>query len=143
MNHINMIIQAVIYVSKEPITGYDITKIIQAKSGNKHQQVYRELAKLAKRDDMNVESIPQEGKPDKKIYSFKKENNFSFITNHKSDFTKTDVGYALLLNDFIYGTDIYDDYVDLMSDTEMNFLEKNAQKIKIESLKRNLVNAKG
>ena len=53
-------------------TGYDIAKRFQGTFGNfwnaSHQQIYHELGKLAKNDLVTWKDVPQEGKPDKKIY---------------------------------------------------------------------------
>ncbi|KFA99460.1 PadR family transcriptional regulator [Vibrio sp. ER1A] len=52
--------------ANENITGYDISKAISAKGLKwSHQQVYRELPKMP----LNMTYVPQEGKPDKKLYS--------------------------------------------------------------------------
>ena len=54
-------------------TGYDITKEFSNAVGHfwkaSHQQVYRELNKLAEIDAVTCRLEPQEGKPDKKVYS--------------------------------------------------------------------------
>lgn len=60
-------------LSREPTTGYDITKAFSHKVGHfwkaSHQQVYRELNKMSKQEWVTSEVIQQDGKPDKKIYT--------------------------------------------------------------------------
>ncbi|WP_423250079.1 hypothetical protein [Vibrio mediterranei] len=56
------------------LTGYDISKIIDGKDLYwSHQQVYRELPKMA----LKMVYVPQEGKPDKKVYSLPNETFYS------------------------------------------------------------------
>ena len=54
-------------------TGYDVTKKLSGTIGlfwsASHQQVYRELNKMLKMSWVNSSFFPQQGKPDKKIYS--------------------------------------------------------------------------
>lgn len=134
MSNIGMVIKAIIYKANEPITGYEITKRIKSKTGNQHQQVYRELAKIAKRPDVVVERVYQKEKPDKKVYSFKKQNDFEVECSTNSDFSKTSVAYALLLNDVMYGTDLYDGYCQLMKQSEQSFFITNEKHMVLEPL---------
>ena len=134
MSNVGMVIKAIIYTSPEPITGYEITKQIKNKTGNQHQQVYRELGKLADRDDVIVEKIAQSEKPDKKVYKFAPDNNFSVDCKAESDYSKTALAYGLLLNDVMYGTDLYDEYMNLMQNVEKEFYLKNADKMLLEPL---------
>ncbi|NUY55293.1 MULTISPECIES: PadR family transcriptional regulator [unclassified Salinivibrio] len=54
-------------------TGYDITKAFSTTISNvwkaSHQQVYRELTKLAERGAVTYRLEPQVGKPDRKVYA--------------------------------------------------------------------------
>lgn len=50
-------------------TGYDLTKLIPNSS---HQQVYRELGKLQEFGFVSFDVVPQEDKPDKKVYTIVK-----------------------------------------------------------------------
>ncbi|EAS41872.1 PadR family transcriptional regulator [Photobacterium profundum] len=54
-------------------TGYDITKEFSHSIGYfwkaSHQQVYRELNKMAGNDQVTCQLEPQDGKPDRKVYS--------------------------------------------------------------------------
>lgn len=54
--------------TNEPMTGYDTAKTLSER-GYKwaHQQVYRDLNKMP----LNLKHQPQEGKPDKKLYTLK------------------------------------------------------------------------
>lgn len=60
-------------LSTRDATGYDITKEFSASIGYfwkaSHQQVYRELNKMAQNDQVTCVLEPQEGKPDRKVYS--------------------------------------------------------------------------
>jgi DNA-binding PadR family transcriptional regulator len=59
-------------LSHEPCSGYDISKRFEESVGcywqASQQQIYRELGKMEKQGWVRYESIPQVGKPDKKIY---------------------------------------------------------------------------
>lgn len=60
-------------LSTRSATGYDITKEFSGNIGYfwkaSHQQVYRELNKMAEVGQVTCVIEPQDGKPDKKIYS--------------------------------------------------------------------------
>lgn len=60
-------------LSTRDATGYDITKEFSSSIGYfwkaSHQQVYRELNKMAQSGQVTCVLEPQEGKPDRKIYS--------------------------------------------------------------------------
>ncbi|MBE4601274.1 PadR family transcriptional regulator [Vibrio navarrensis] len=60
-------------LSTHDATGYDITKEFSASIGYfwkaSHQQVYRELNKMAEQELVTCVLEPQEGKPDRKVYS--------------------------------------------------------------------------
>jgi len=129
MNNLNMVIQAVIWSSESPVSGYDIAKLIKDKTGNSHQQIYRELTKISKRNDVIIDLVTQEGKPDKKVYSFKTKEGFVTECGFVSDFSKTSVGYELLIRDVIDGTNNYDSYIKAMNMAESSFIEglQNAQ----------------
>jgi len=55
-----------------PNSGYDLAKQFDGSVGffwaASHQQIYRELSKLEKQGWLSSEIIPQEGRPDKKLY---------------------------------------------------------------------------
>ncbi|MFK8185646.1 MAG: PadR family transcriptional regulator [Phormidesmis sp.] len=59
-------------LSKQPDSGYDISKHFDEELScywkATQQQVYRELTKLTKNGWVRFETMPQAGKPDKKIY---------------------------------------------------------------------------
>ncbi|URD49888.1 PadR family transcriptional regulator [Chroococcidiopsis sp. CCNUC1] len=59
-------------LSIEPLSGYDLAKKFADKSGcywkATQQQIYRELAKLEDEGMVISETIPQAGRPDKKLY---------------------------------------------------------------------------
>ncbi|UBF23558.1 PadR family transcriptional regulator [Kovacikia minuta CCNUW1] len=56
-----------------PQSGYDLTKTFEESIGcfwkATHQQIYRELGKLETQGWVHPEIIPQEGRPDKKLYT--------------------------------------------------------------------------
>ncbi len=60
-------------LSHRDATGYDITKEFSNAIGHfwkaSHQQVYRELNKLADMGAVSCRLEPQDGKPDRKVYS--------------------------------------------------------------------------
>lgn len=56
-----------------PQSGYDLTKNFEISVGcfwkATHQQIYRDLAKLEAQGWVQAETVPQEGRPDKKLYT--------------------------------------------------------------------------
>lgn len=124
MNHLNVAIQAVLFKSEKPMSGYDISKVIGCRTGHSHQQIYRELKKLASRDDVLIEKVHQEDKPDKKLYSFANKSAFVTTEDVSSDLSKTPVAYTLLIRDILDGTDFYREYQEKMQSTESKFLEE-------------------
>ena len=121
MNNLNMVIQAMLFSSEIPLSGYDIAKAIKHKTGNSHQQVYRELNKLAERSDVKVETIIQYDKPDRKVYSFTSNAGFASCEPKESDLTKTNLGYAILTRDILSGTNNYDSYVAELKSVEKKY----------------------
>lgn len=121
MNNLNMVIQAIIHKSETPLSGYDIAKMIKNKTGNSHQQVYRELNKLSERSDVKVETIIQYEKPDRKVYSFTSNAGFVSCEPKESDLTKTNLGYAILTRDILSGTNNYDSYVAELKSVEKKY----------------------
>lgn len=121
MNNLSMVIQSVIWKSESPVSGYDIATLIKDKTGNSHQQIYRELKKLSQRNDVIVDLIPQEGKPDKRVYSFKSREGFVTESGAESDFSKTSVSYEVLIRDILDGTDNHKRYIEAMQKAESKF----------------------
>ena len=122
-NFLNVLLQAMIHSSDKPVSGYDLAKMIKNKTGNSHQQIYRELNKIGQRDDVVVDYVPQEGKPDKKLYSFKGKDGFSFRSGLSSDHTKSPYAYELAIEDALFGTDNYQAYIQHMTEAESKFKE--------------------
>lgn len=120
---LNTVIQAILHKSDQPLTGYDIAKLIKNKTGNSHQQIYRELNKIAQRNDVEVCDVPQDGKPDKKTYRFTGSGGFVAVVPYGSDFSKTKVGYGLLVRDILDGTNNFDDYMTDLKSAESKYLE--------------------
>jgi DNA-binding PadR family transcriptional regulator len=67
-----------------PFTGYDLTKTFAGSIGSfwkaTHQQIYRELAKLEEQAWVTVETIPQVGRPDRKLYSITDLGRQAFVS---------------------------------------------------------------
>ncbi len=61
-----------VVLASEPRSGYDMSKCFDESVGcfwkASQQQVYRELAKMEQQGWVYFETIPQTGKPDKKVY---------------------------------------------------------------------------
>ncbi|RJG47418.1 PadR family transcriptional regulator [Motilimonas pumila] len=61
-----------ITLQQGPMTGYELAKEFDTKSANfwqaSHQQIYRELKKMAEADLIAGTEYIQQGKPDKKVY---------------------------------------------------------------------------
>jgi PadR family transcriptional regulator AphA len=61
-----------VVLKKQRATGYGITKWFDGPLGyfwkTSHQQVYRALAKLYEDGWVHFDTVPQQGKPDKKVY---------------------------------------------------------------------------
>lgn len=57
---------------EQPATGYDLTRNFRTRMANvwnaSHQQIYRELSKMTEDGLLNVEEVPQESRPDRKLY---------------------------------------------------------------------------
>lgn len=57
---------------EEPATGYDLTRNFRTRMANvwnaSHQQIYRELSKMTEEGLLDVEEVPQESRPDRKLY---------------------------------------------------------------------------
>lgn len=55
-----------------PATGYELTQRFRERMGNvwnaSHQQIYRELGKLLDSGLLEVETVPQSDRPDRKVY---------------------------------------------------------------------------
>lgn len=124
MNHLNVAIQAVLFKAEKPMSGYDISKVIGCRTGHSHQQIYRELKKVASNCAVNIEEVHQEDKPDKKLYSLKDKSEFKRSNYESSDLTKTNAAYLLLTLDILDGTDFYRKYQEEMRNAECKFLEE-------------------
>lgn len=92
-------------------TGYDITKEFSSAIGHvwkaSHQQVYRELNKLAELGAVNYRLEPQEGKPDRKVYSITeigKQNLYQWYLLPPKHPTERDEVSAKLLTCGIFDT---------------------------------------
>lgn len=59
-------------IHEQPATGYELTQRFRTRLANvwnaSHQQIYRELGKLHEESMLAVEDVPQDGKPDRKLY---------------------------------------------------------------------------
>ena len=91
-------------LSSREATGYDITKEFSHSIGYfwkaSHQQVYRELNKTAENNEVRCRLEPQEGKPDRKVYSITdlgKQALFNWFTQPARNPTTRDEFSAKLL----------------------------------------------
>ncbi len=75
-------------LNNSPCTGYEISKQFDDVLGYfwkaSHQQIYRELAKLSKSNQVVIRYVEQNGKPNKKIYTISSEGEMAFNTWLKS-----------------------------------------------------------
>ncbi|GGY74916.1 PadR family transcriptional regulator [Marinobacter zhanjiangensis] len=57
---------------EQPATGYDLTRNFRTRMANvwnaSHQQIYRELSKMTEEGLLEVEDVPQDSRPDRKLY---------------------------------------------------------------------------
>lgn len=76
--YVNLTVMAIAHailavLVNQPCSGYDLAKQFDSSVGYfwqaSHQQIYRELGKLEAQGWIEAEIIPQEGRPDKKLYS--------------------------------------------------------------------------
>lgn len=60
-------------LQEEPASGYELTQRFRTRLANvwnaSHQQIYRELGKLESGEEVVVQEVAQQGKPDKRIYA--------------------------------------------------------------------------
>ncbi|MFC4258167.1 PadR family transcriptional regulator [Marinobacter lacisalsi] len=69
---------------EQPATGYDLTRNFRTRMANvwnaSHQQIYRELAKMTEEGLLEVEEVPQESRPDRKLYRLSDAGTASLAT---------------------------------------------------------------
>ncbi len=119
-------------------TGYDITKEFSNAVGHfwkaSHQQVYRELNKLAEINAVTCRLEPQEGKPDKKVYSITdigKQNLFEwFLLPSKHATDRDEISAKLLACNIFEPSPMIEHMQNLVNESrhQLNFfrdLEKN------------------
>ena len=67
----------------QPMSGYDLKQVFDTSINffwtAQLSQIYRELAKLEKKGCVTSRIEPQEGRPDRKVYSLTEEGNKSFL----------------------------------------------------------------
>lgn len=105
--------------------GYEITKQLKELTGNSHQQIYHNLNKLLVANVVKVTVIPQEGKPDLKLYSLavpQSDNLHPILI--PSDFAKNNGVYSLASYDIINGTSLTQEYLAAAKKLEQTFLSK-------------------
>lgn len=128
MNKTNELLLVALAVEGES-TGYDLSKIVKPFINTAHQFIYKELNKMAEEGLLNCEYVPQDSKPDKKVYSLTQKGTDAYLAslgnNHVSDFSKTAgaarYGRLALLNDF--GEDSKDAYIKAMESAETKFFK--------------------
>ena len=71
-------------LNHKPMTGYDLKKILDHPMGffwiAQMSQIYRELNKLEEKGLVKSEIIPQEKRPDRKVYHLTKEGRETFLS---------------------------------------------------------------
>lgn len=112
------VLMAAIATSDKPESGYDLTVLLKNKSGNAHQQVYRALNRLAARGELTVTPDPQDGKPDRRLYSLPLGREVAYAFEYESDFRKTPVAYSLLAQDILLDNTRHSRYVMAMQKAE-------------------------
>jgi PadR family transcriptional regulator AphA len=125
-----MNIQSVIFtylnVRKEA-SGYDIAKYMSTTTGNSHQQIYRTLGVLESQGYLVHTVYPQEGKPDRKVYTIadqaKVANWLTGNTGYLTDFSKTPTSYTLACLDLKSKHPVFhSEYIKAMKKAEADFL---------------------
>lgn len=117
---------------KEKPSGYDIAKFLSTRTKSQHQAIYRDINKLVDFGFIEFTEIPQDGKPDKKVYSltkngeFAKDEMFGFC---ESDFTKTKAAYFFTYIDIANNCgNLANEYVEAMKKAEHDFYAEHAEK---------------
>jgi len=72
-------------LNHRPMAGYDLKKMLDHPIGffwvAQMSQIYRELNKLEEKGLVKSEIVPQEKRPDRKVYQITKEGYIFLITN--------------------------------------------------------------
>ena len=128
MHDLATLIVSIIFASKNPISGYDIAKIVKSKTGNSTQQVYRELKGIATIDGVVVSTVEQEGRPNKKTYTIDKDLSIEFddswLNSCGNEFSKTSTGYLLASMDVINGTDLLGEFTASIDNARTDVMSK-------------------
>lgn len=85
MNDLQRIILA--KLSSKSATGYTICQELTPLTNHSHQQIYRELNKMADNGHATFVVKPQEGKPDRKIYTITKSGEAQHVLNNEKPIT--------------------------------------------------------
>ncbi|GAB6264265.1 PadR family transcriptional regulator [Photobacterium sp. R1] len=117
--------QLFIKIKEKPSTGYDIQKVLESSHIWKasHQQIYRNLNKLAKYGFVKIQNLPQIGKPDKKIYTITQlgeEKIHQFTSEFKPGINNLHCAYTVMLNSG--NTKYYEKLIKILN-KEINKLE--------------------
>lgn len=125
-------------LSHRDATGYDITKGFSGAIGHfwraSHQQVYRELNKLADISAVSCRLEPQDGKPDRKVYSITdigKQNLFEWFLSPAKHPTDRDEISAKLLTCNIFTPTPMIEHIHALID------ESRLQLVQYRNLERN------
>ena len=119
MYNLEQLIKAILFKSDEPLSGYAISTRIATHSS--HQQIYQVLNKLVKANEVVYEDIPQQGKPDKKVYTFV--GQLDKPKHKKTDFSKGNLAYELAYHDVLNGTSKYGEYMKALKEVEQKFAD--------------------
>lgn len=115
MNNLQILIEHAIYHHGKPISGYDLTKKIRPKTGHSHQQIYREVGKMESDGHLVSKLIPQEGKPDKRVYSIPASTKVLLGVEIIKDYSKTPSCIRLACMDMSDGGDRAEKFQTAMS----------------------------
>ncbi len=94
-------------LARESLTGYDLTKRFDSTIGffwsARHSQIYPELAKLTGDGLVTFELVPQNGKPDKKVYTITSDGHHALQDWVSQDTERRSVKDPLLMRIWTVG----------------------------------------
>lgn len=105
-------------------TGYDIAKYLRKTSKHSHQQIYRTLSKMEMTNKVKSSIQPQQGKPDKKVYTLVKPYLPRTVDSSMfSDFSKTTLSYAATIQGIhTDNPELTKKYTEYMRNAEREFI---------------------
>ena len=127
MSNLSKVIEAILFTSKKPVTGYDIKKIVSTTVGSSHQQIYRTLGEMLRKGIVTKTTIPQAGKPDKNLFELVDKSDIRCEHPKNGDFSKTKAAYNYLVFDLFNGTELCQGYINKMEKAESDYIELEAK----------------